>query len=98
MYYWQQNQCCNLADRISLPIIHIKNHIDIQIQETRIDSRITDYIIESHEGPYIYQTEPSSSLAQQPIIYDLQNNYEQLLIGSVNRTTFGGRPNLLLVV
>ena len=68
--------CCNLIDHIRLPIIHIKNHINIHRQETRTGNGITYYIIESHEGPYIYKTEPSYSLAQQPIIYDLQNSYE----------------------
>ena len=48
----------------------------MQGQETRTGNGIIYYIIESHEGPYIYKTESSSSLAQKPIIYDLQNSYE----------------------
>ena len=45
-------------------------------------------------GSYKHQTEPSSYLAQKPIIYDykiVMNNY--LSVQSTD-TTFGGRPNL----
>ena len=62
-----------------LPIIHIKNHIIIT--ETRDkDSRLNNNFIlhKTHKVLYKHQTEPSSYLAQQPIIYDyktVMNNY-----------------------
>ena len=61
------------------PIIHIKNHMIIQRQETRIVDWITYLYYTKHIWVHTnIKTEPSSYLAQQPIIYDyktVMNNY-----------------------
>ena len=88
MYYWKQNQCCNLTDHIGLPIIHIKAYIHNKYkrQEYRCRIQITLY----YKGPYKHRTKPTSHLTQQPNIYDLQtvtNNY--LSVHSIDMTLGG---------
>ena len=66
----------------------------MQIQETRTHDRITNYISESHEGPYIHRTEPCSYLDQLPIIYDYKTIMNKYLSVQSTNMNFGGQPNL----
>ena len=81
-----------------LPIIHINIHIILTKTRDK-DSRLNNNFIlhKTHMGSYKHKNEPSSYVAQQPIIYDykiVMNNYLSL---QSTDTTFGGRPNLRLV-
>ena len=68
-------------------------HTDIT--ETRDKNvGVEQQIILYYKGPYKHRTEPSSHLAQQPNIYDLQTiTYNYLLVQSTDMTLCG-QPNL----
>ena len=93
MYYQQQNQFCNLTDHRGLPIIHIKSIQTYHRQESRTHMW-NNRLYYSERVHTKHGTEPSSHLAQQPNIYDLQTiTYNYLSVWSTDKTLCG-QPNL----
>ena len=79
------NYCCNLTDHRGLPIIHIESYrCNRQEIRTQMQNNRLYYIMRVHTK---HKNKPSSHLAQQPNIYDLQTiTYKYLSVWSTDTT------------